>query len=629
MLQKFRFQPALICAAGVLWMMSVSASHAQDKPVAGSPNVALANPRMPVPHTKPCTVQLFPRERFGAKGADNRMGSLPHRFHYVPPAGCKGPWAKVVLEASFSVDPGHQYDRTASIWLDGVNLYFGTTQEPSPKFGPSWKIELGLTDYSSLLRKPGEGVVLINNWVDSLRGSYIYASAQLLFYPANARFPAPRAPNDIYPLNAPKHLPANLQTGKSELVRKIEFPRNTTRVYMDLFAQSQFHDEFWYTCLSKKYLDEAATAVAQPAHKGTSQRPIACGGGSYREVEVLIDGQPAGLAPIYPWIYTGGIDPYLWRPTPGVQTLNFVPYRLDLTPFAGLLSDGKPHAVSVRVLGAHHYFSVAAALLVYRDRKARRTGGAVTRNTLQDAPLTPVVTGKLFRRHGGVAGDVRTRAAQSYVIDGYVDTSAGRVRHRVEESLRFANTQTFTAINPHLSREAVEQSAHVSGFSRSEGGSSRVRKLQRSLGYSLSADLLTKSLSHHSEIDTDHVKQAFKQHIEQQQAGLPVYRARVHNTRSTADEVEFRFHKGHFTLSGSHNQASSQSFAFHNSLGACYHAQLKTAGGKVSSFIHGNGCSAGSKPPQWFTHPDGSPDGFGWRAKVERAGRKHWDSNPR
>ena len=29
-------------------------------------------------------------------------------------------------------------------------------------------------------------------------------------------------------------------------------------------------------------------------------------------------------------IYTGGIDPYLWIPIPGVRTLNFKPHRVDL-----------------------------------------------------------------------------------------------------------------------------------------------------------------------------------------------------------------------------------------------------------------------------------------------------------
>ena len=53
-------------------------------------------------------------------------------------------------------------------------------------------------------------------------------------------------------------------------------------------------------------------------------------GTGFRETEVKIDGILAGIASIYPWIYTGGIDPGLWRPSPGIQTLSFEPYRVDL-----------------------------------------------------------------------------------------------------------------------------------------------------------------------------------------------------------------------------------------------------------------------------------------------------------
>ena len=107
-------------------------------------------------------------------------------------------------------------------------------------------------------------------------------------------------------------------------------PTNIERVYLDVIAQSQSNDEFWYFCVPN---DQTSNLES-------------CGNTAFRETEVWIDGQPAGVAPVYPWIYTGGIDPYLWEPIPGVQTLDFKPYRVDLTPFAGVLSDGNAHTVA-------------------------------------------------------------------------------------------------------------------------------------------------------------------------------------------------------------------------------------------------------------------------------------------
>jgi Peptide N-acetyl-beta-D-glucosaminyl asparaginase amidase A len=594
-------------------LSTACALHAQNKPLVGSPNVAIADPPLPMPSTKPCTVQLFPKEDFGPAGENTRMDSVPHTFNYEPPANCKGPWAKVVLQADFSVDPGHQYDRTASIWLEGVSIYFGTTEEPSPDFGPHWQIERDLTDYSSLLRSPGKGAALINNWVDARRASVIHASARIFFYPADAAHPAPRTPDAVYALNSTNE-PANLQTGDDQLARKIAFPRNTERIYLDEFAQSQFHDEFWYTCLPDKYIQDTMAFAMRRGYKGAPRRPRACSGGSYREVEVLVDGLPAGLAPIFPWVYTGGIDPYLWRPTPGVQTLNFVPYRLDLTPFAGLVSDGAEHSVAVRVLGSNHYFSVGAALLVYRDAKAGHTGGAVTRNTLKGASLEPTVTSSLGPDPSKVNGNVVTRAGQSYTIEGYVNTPAGRVSTRVEQSLTFNNNQTFSTVDAQTTRHVTGQSGRVSGSSTSIGGGSTVRALTRSLDYSLTSNVLRRSNADHSRSQTVHLHQVYDKHLEQREAGLPPYTVSVNNTREARDEVNFNFGAGRVGLSGNRNQTSTQTFAFADSQGDCYKAELEAKGGKVTSFTEGKGCSA--KPMHWFVHPTGAPDSFGWRKNA-------------
>jgi Peptide N-acetyl-beta-D-glucosaminyl asparaginase amidase A len=592
------------------------APRAQSKPAIGSPNVTIADPPIPVPATKPCVVQLFPTEDFGPKGENTRMDSVPHPFSYQPPSGCNAPWAKIVLEADFSVDAGHQYDRTASIWMNGFNLYFGTTEEPSPRFGPSWRVERDLTDYTALLRSPGKGVALINNWVDAERASVIKASARLLFYPSDASFPAPKTPDEVYPLNGSENTPANLQNGSDELLRRMAFPLNTARVFLDVVAQSQFHDEFWYTCLPDQYIQQTTAFAMKRGYKGAPTRPRACSGGSYREVEVSIDGQPAGLAPIYPWVYTGGIDPYLWRPIPGIQTLDFVPYRLDLTPFAGLMSDGAQHSVAVRVLGANHYFSVAAALLVYREPNVAKTGGAITRNTLSGASLEPTVTSTLGKVPVEVTGDVLTRAKQSYLIEGYVNTPAGRVHNRVEETLSFSNSQKFTTIDPETTRHVTAQETHVTGSSSSNGGASAGLTCQRSLDYALTVNVLRHANADHSQSHTVDLQQSFDKRIEERETGRPLFEAHTRNARSTADQVTFNTE--HTGLAGNTGQNSTQTFSFTDSLGDCYRAELKGLGGKVTSFTQGQGCATTSKTLHWFVHPTGSPESFGWRASATR-----------
>jgi hypothetical protein len=59
-----------------------------------------------------------------------------------------------------------------------------------------------------------------------------------------------------------------------------------------LISQSQSSDEFWITCVPD----------------GVSDLLFSCPVTSFRETQVTIDGQPAGVAPVYPWLFTGAVD---------------------------------------------------------------------------------------------------------------------------------------------------------------------------------------------------------------------------------------------------------------------------------------------------------------------------------
>ena len=384
----------------------------------GSSNVADIEPPVPHPDETPCVVTLFSGASFGA-------ATVP--FTYAPPAGCSGPWAKVVLATDVSVTAGRQFDRTASIFIGGVNVLFGTTAEPRAALAPSWHVERDVTDDTALLEASQAGHVLIANYQSSVYTSTITASSTLLFYPATAQYPAPRTPDLVIPLNAdPAADTVALNDGTQTLSRTGILPTNVERARLDVLLQSQGNDEFWYTCVP----DALATALES------------CGGGAFREGQVSIDGVRAGVAPVYPWIYTGGIDPYLWEPIPGVQTLAFKPYSVELTPFVGAIDDGKPHTVSLSVAGANDYFSVTGTLYLTLDHGSATVHGAVTRNTL--AAPSPVVTNTIVTDAAGDStGTVLTTSTHDYGISGYAVTSHGVVQTSVDQVGRFSNAQVF------------------------------------------------------------------------------------------------------------------------------------------------------------------------------------------
>lgn len=71
----------------------------------------------------------------------------------------------------------------------------------------------------------------------------------------------------------------------------------------------------------------------------------------FREVQLLIDGNLAGVAWPFPVIFTGGIVPGLWRPVVGIDAFDLREDEIDITPWLPLLCDGKEHNFTVRVSG--------------------------------------------------------------------------------------------------------------------------------------------------------------------------------------------------------------------------------------------------------------------------------------
>jgi hypothetical protein len=401
-------------------------------PAIGTRTVASADLYVKRPPTTPCTVALFTGVDF--------VGFTPAALSYVPPAGCPGPWAKVVLSADYDVSVGRQFDRTAVINLNGVNLYFGTTMEPGSTTARAWHVERDVTELSALFKTAQAGEAILGNVVDDTYTGRIHGSASLVFYPVGPGVPAAQVPHVVVPL-APSLVA--LSPTNPTLAKSVTLPRNTERLYLDIVAQSQASDEFWYTCVP-----DADAAVLQ-----------SCGGGPFREIEVSIDGAPAGVAPIFPWIYTGGISPYLWTPVPGVETLDFKHSRVDLTPFAGRLDDGLAHVVSVQVFGAQDNFSVTGSLLAFTDAGAKVLSGSVTENTLA-APTVKVVDKGLVVDGSNAHGKVFASSERDYRITGTLETSHGPVTTTVAQHMVFRNTQDFT-INDAKYVQDIAQNTNV------------------------------------------------------------------------------------------------------------------------------------------------------------------------
>ncbi len=380
-----------------------------------------AAPPVGRPATRHCTVTVM-RHDFA-----NTIGDPPFATSVAPPAGCAGrPWTKVVLDWSGSVK-GRQYDRLAGVWLGGAEIFRTSTPEPD-EAGISWHVDKDITAFTPLLKSPQTLQVELGNVVNTTYTGVYHMRLTFTYYLADATHPAARTADRIVPVarRTPGGAPW-FELGKgASATAAVAFPRNLTRARLELYARGGGCDEQWFTAVPD---DLAATAP-----------DYLCGGGPYREVQVLLDGRPAGLAQPYPVVYSGGIVPTLWRPVAAIDQFRTLSYEVDLTPFAGLLADGRPHALTITPYGSNDTWTVGGSLFLDTDHGRSRTGGRVTADTLTDRPGT--ATTETRRADGGT--DVGVSVRRDWSISGYVDTSAGRVTTTVEQHLDYRNTDAVS-----------------------------------------------------------------------------------------------------------------------------------------------------------------------------------------
>ena len=540
--------PLLLLAAVLVPLASASGPY-----VIGSANTVSADPNVVRPTTTPCVVQLFSDAQFFDFNVEN--------FTFTPPSACPGPWAKVVLEADINLNAGIQYDRTANFWLGPVNIYFGTTAEPS-NIGPSCHIENDLTDYSSIFYTAQSGQADIGNTLCCGLTSTIYASASLEFYPLAKGQAAPLTANEVLALSAgPSGGTVALNSTSSTLAGTFTFPTNVQNAYLDVYAQSQSNDEFWYTCVPNDVASELQS----------------CGNTAFRETEITIDGQPAGLAPVFPWIFTGGIDPFLWFPIPGVQTLNFTPYRVNLTPFAGLLSNGQQHTVSLSVYNADSYFSATASLLLYLDPGSTKVTGAVTQNTL--AGPSPVVKENLNVQPTTITGTVDVTSARSFAIVGYVNTSHGKVTTNISQSVNFSSDQSFDITASKYVQDISQETTLASYIVVSQPGAVSVVNYDV-FTFPLTVDISEVVLSDGDTSVTTTAKQTYQLTTETIQAGKTTYSSFLENAGQHVDTLDYN------TFVNS-NQSASQQYNSYDSTGAGYNCAISAVANVLTAFSPG------------------------------------------
>ncbi|MER6782012.1 MULTISPECIES: peptide-N4-asparagine amidase [unclassified Streptomyces] len=340
----------------------------------------------------------------------------PYVGNYAPPAACGGTWAKVVLRLDGKVK-GRQYDRLGHLSLGGVEILRTSTPEPSPE-GITWSVEKDVTRYRDTLSKPQPVEMLIGNFVDGTYTGVIDVKVTLTFYAADRdrHVPAPDTPDRVLPLTTPS----------------VTTPRNTERLLAEVYATGSGGgcEEYWYM----------TTPDAAPYSCKAADGP-------YREVRISVDGQLAGIAAPFPTVWTGGwSNPFLWYVTPAPRAFDVQPVLYDLTPYAALLNDGRPHRIEVSVAGVpagQSGWSTPTNLLLWQDEGRAVVTGSLTRHEegepANSTRWTPAAPGTPAAQHR-----LDTEGGHRLTVTGRLDTSHGRVTTTVTRAVRNTSAHRWT-----------------------------------------------------------------------------------------------------------------------------------------------------------------------------------------
>ncbi|KAL1544792.1 peptide-N4-(N-acetyl-beta-glucosaminyl)asparagine amidase A-like [Salvia divinorum] len=414
---------------------------------ASSQHPKLIEVTRPLPYdslTPACSLPLF-NHSFG-----NTYNLPPTAANYSAPLDCT--WSNAVLQFS-GASNGTQYDRISAVWLAGAELLRTSTPEPTPE-GISWTFRKDITRYSALLRRSNLTLsVMLENIVDDFYTGIFHVNITFLFYnlrksPLGNKSSPRKLVHNRQPSFTPTasleldQIPADLiipvsaagageegfwfrfQSENDAVYREIQIPSNTYRAVIEVYVSAHGDDEFWYSNPPDYYIERNGLNITR-------------GHGVYREVLVKLDDSVVGSVLPFPVIFTGGINPLFWDPIVAIGAFSLPSYKIELTPFLGMLLDDKPHYFGFGVAEAIPFWLVDANLHLWLDDGPVHVSAGLIKYR---NPNNRIQRESSFAK---LDGKFRTVGQRDSEFSGWVYSSAGNLTTRVITKLQFDNEVSY------------------------------------------------------------------------------------------------------------------------------------------------------------------------------------------
>ncbi|QDS76576.1 hypothetical protein FKW77_007034 [Venturia effusa] len=363
----------------------------------------------------------------------------PFSGQYIPPQ-CD--YNRVVM--NFTVNSsGRQFDRLAVMYLDDTEIWRTSTAEPTLN-GIVWTYMKDVSNYLVLWRQPQKIVFDLGNIIDqTYTGSFNATLTATFFTTPNV----PKAADMIIPLSARRSAngsASSFMVPEVQAINTFSIPQNSKKAIFSLSAVGQADEEFWWSNVPNS---TTATFV-------NNTLP---GYSPFREVQLLVDGEVAGVAWPFPVIFTGGVVPGLWRPQVGIDAYDLKEDEIDLTPWLSLLTDGRDHTYEIRVMGladdgrgntvlttVGNYWVVTGKLFLWLDvSNATRSGTSMTKMA---PPPQFFITSMTTKASNGTNTTLtyQVLAQRQLSYSSTIQTSTGPVTASWQQTLQYSNIGSFT-----------------------------------------------------------------------------------------------------------------------------------------------------------------------------------------
>lgn len=348
----------------------------------GTPKNKLRRSRMPTsPFSTHIRKQLWNTLCWWDSSQVTFLGNKPDDVGtYTPPNHCS--YTTTIFNLSVT-SIGRQYDRLALLFLGDTEVWRTSTAMPTES-GIYWSYQKDMTAYNSLLRTEQKIIFSLDNVYSDLYTGAFNVTVEVLYY--NDQYSNFTPADQIFPISAlasAQNRSSVLSLPDDNSTVSIQFPRNVKASIVSFLASGNGAEEFWYTNVPSEYVNTF------PENPGWLH-----GYSPFREIQLLIDGSLAGVSWPFPLLFTGGVDPGLWKPTAGIGAYDLPTFDIDVAPWLPLLCDGKPHTFELKVVafdskaidnigtdGENWY--VSGAVFIWLDEASNQTTGTVSNKLLQ------------------------------------------------------------------------------------------------------------------------------------------------------------------------------------------------------------------------------------------------------